>query len=378
MPLYLDEDQQMLRDSAADFVTGEGGVEQLRQLRTDSDARGFSEKLWKQFAEMGFTGVLVEEEDGGMGLGHVEAGVLLEEIGRTLTPSPFLATGVVAVEGLNAGGKALRDRYMPGILSGDRVMTVAIDEQGRHRPGRIAMEAAREGNGFKLSGKKRFVLHANSADGMLVVARTSGSKDDEDGLTVFAVDTDAAGLSTDANRLVDGSMAATLTFDGVTVDADAVVGEVDQGRAVLDRMLKAGRAGAAAETLGVGTGAMNVTMDYLKDRKQFGSSIGSFQALQHRAAHLYSELEIARATVLKAQQLLDENSDAAELMVSVAKAKATAAAQLAVQEGVQMHGGVGMTDEYDIGLYMKRDRALAEYLGDVHFHTNRVAELHGY
>jgi len=164
----------------------------------------------------------------------------------------------------------------------------------------------------------------------------------------------------------------------VLVDADAVIGEVDEGDAVLRRLLNAGRLGAAAETLGVGAGAMDITVDYVKGRKQFGTLIGSFQALQHRIAHLYSEMEIARATVLKAQQMLDEGSSKAELMVSVAKAKAGKATALSVKEGVQMHGGVGMTDEYDIGLYMKRDRALQEFMGDVNYHTNLVAEMHGY
>jgi alkylation response protein AidB-like acyl-CoA dehydrogenase len=169
-----------------------------------------------------------------------------------------------------------------------------------------------------------------------------------------------------------------MRLDGVELDGDAVIGEIDGGRAVLDAMLLAGRVGAAAEGVGVARGAMDMTVDYLKQRKQFGKLIGEFQALQHRASHLYSEVEIARAATIKAQQLLDGGSAHADLMASVAKAKVAKAARLAVQEGVQMHGGIGMTDEYDIGLYMKRDRALAEFLGDAHFHANRVAELSGY
>jgi alkylation response protein AidB-like acyl-CoA dehydrogenase len=176
----------------------------------------------------------------------------------------------------------------------------------------------------------------------------------------------------------DSSIGARMTFDGVEVDADAVVGEVGGGQAVLDRALRAGRTGAAAELVGIGSASMDMTVDYLKQRKQFGTLIGAFQALQHRAAHLYSEMEIARSVVLKAQQLLDEGNDGAELMVSVAKAKAGRAANLSVREGVQMHGGIGMTDEYDIGLYMKRDRALAEFMGDANFHANLVAEMNGY
>jgi len=378
MPLYLNDDQQMLHDSAAEFMKGEAPVSHLREFRDKQCKDGFSHALWKQFAEMGFTGILIGEEEGGLGLGHVEAGVVLEEIGRNLTPSPFLTTAVAGVEALNAGGKALRDKYFPGIIAGDTVLALAVDEGAKHRPDQINMAATREGNGFKLDGKKQFVVQGGSADMLIVAARTSGAAGDAKGLTLFAVDARANGLSSNSARLVDSAMAAHLQFDGVIVDADAVIGEVDEGDTVLRRMLNAGRSGAAAETLGVGAGAMDITVDYIKGRSQFGTLIGSFQALQHRISHLYSEMEIARATVLKAQQMLDEGSSKAELMVSVAKAKSGKATALSVKEGVQMHGGVGMTDEYDIGLYMKRDRALQEFMGDVNYHTNLVAEMHGY
>jgi len=378
MPLYLNEDQQMLQDSAADFMKGEGDVAHFREFRDKNCKDGFSHDLWKKFAEMGFTGILISEDEGGLGLGHVEAGVVLEQIGRNLTPSPFLTTAVAGVEALNAGGQTLRDKYFPGVLSGDSVLAVAIDEGAKHRPDQISMAATREGNGFKLDGKKQFVVQGGSADTLIVAARTSGSAGDDKGLTLFAVDTNSDGLSRNNVRLVDSAVAAHVEFDGVIVDADAVIGEVDEGDAVLKRMLNAGRAGSAAETVGVGAGSMDITIDYVKGRKQFDKIIGTFQALQHRLSHLYSEMEVARATVLKAQQMLDDGSDKAELMISVAKAKAGKAAALSVKEGVQMHGGVGMTDEYDIGLYMKRDRALAEFMGDANYHTNLVAEMHGY
>ena len=378
MPLYLNDDQAMLQDSARDFISGEAPVSHLREFRDKNCKDGFGHALWKQFGEMGFTGILVSEEDGGLGLGNVEAGVVLEEIGRNLTPSPFLTTSVVGVEALNAAGKDMRDRWLPGILSGETVLGVAIDESIKHRPENIAMKAERSGNGFKLNGKKQFVIQGASADMLIVAARTGGSAGETDGLTVFAVEKDAAGLSAESARLVDSAMAAHVEFDNVEVNADAVIGEVDQGWDVLTRMLRAGRVGSAAEAVGVGSGAMDITFDYMKQRKQFGTLIGAFQALQHRAAHLYSEMEVARSAVLKAQQLLDEGNAGAELMVSVAKAKAGRATNLAVREGVQMHGGIGMTDEYDIGLYMKRDRALAEFMGDANYHANRVAEMNGY
>jgi alkylation response protein AidB-like acyl-CoA dehydrogenase len=374
MPLYLTDEQQMLADTAKDFVAEHAPVSHMRALRDTGDPTGFSRGLWKQFAEMGFTGVLIPEADGGLGLGHVEAGVVLEEIGRNLSPSPFLTTAVAAVEALK--GSAARERWYPGILSGDTVAALAIDEGPKHNEA-IAMRAERSGNGFRLTGEKQFVTHGHVADLILVAARTAGLPADEAGVTLFAVSKDAAGLTADPQRLADASLAARLRFDGVEVDADAVIGEVDQGRSPLARLLAAGRTGASSEMLGIGGGAMDMTVGYLKERKQFGVPIGSFQALQHRAAHLYAEMEVARAAVLKAQQLLDAGENAAEA-VAIAKAMTGLATTLAVQEGVQMHGGIGMTDEYDIGFYMKRARVLAELFGDTNYHAEWLARTAGY
>jgi len=380
MPLYLNDEQTMLRDTARDFVAEHAPVAHLRKLRDDKDATGFSRDLWKSFADMGFTGILIGEDEGGLGLGHVEAGVVLEEIGRNLSPSPFLTTAVAAVAALK--GSAQAQRWFPGILAGETIAALAIDEAAKHRD-TVALKAERAGNGFRLSGKKQFVTHGHVADLIIVAARTAGAPDDTNGITLFAVDKGAAGLTAEAERLADSSIAARLDFDGVELDADAVIGEVDAGRTPLARLLAAGRTGASAELLGVGGGAMDLTIGYLKERKQFGVTIGSFQALQHRAAHLYAEMEVARAAVLKAQQLLDAadptfDRDRADAAVSVAKAMTALATTLSVQEGVQMHGGIGMTDEYDIGFYMKRARVLAEMFGDANFHADRLARTAGY
>ena len=379
MPLYHTDDQAMLADSATSFMAEEGNItKQLRHWRDRDCKDGFGHGLWKQMAEMGFTGMLLDEDDGGLGMGHVEAGIVLEEIGRNLTPSPFLTSSVLAATALKHGSADLKARYLPGLIEGESVFAVAIDETAKHRPSRIATKAEKSGNGFKLSGSKSFVIQGASSDMIVVAARTSGADDDEDGITLFAVPKDAAGMEQEPLRLGDSSMASHITFDGVELDGDAVIGEVDGGRDVLNAMLTAGRLGAAAEGVGVARGAMDMTINYLKQRKQFGQLIGEFQALQHRASHLYSEVEIARAVVIKAQQLADAGAQSADLMTSVAQAKVANAAGLAVREGVQMHGGIGMTDEYDIGLYMKRDRALGEFLGDAYFHAGRVADLSGY
>ena len=375
--MTLTEDQRLLQDTVRPFLAEEGAIKkQLRHWRDTGCTDGYGTALWKQFGELGLTGVLIPESQGGAGLGAVEAGLVLEEIGRNLTPSPFLMTSVAAVRALE--GSAQAERWFPGIVAGETVAALAIDEGKHHDPASVALAAKRQGNGFVLNGAKQFVVHGNSADVILVAARTAGSPGEAEGLTLFAVEKVAAGLNVERATLADSSKAARLDFDNVAVDADAVVGEVDGGWLPLSRALNAGRAGAAAELVGVAAGASEMTFDYLRQRKQFGKLIGEFQALQHRAAHLYGEIEIARAAALKAAQLLDVGDEEAELLVSVAKAKAARVSSLAVQEGVQMHGGIGMTDEHDIGLYMKREAVLSELFGSPRFHANRVAELSGY
>jgi alkylation response protein AidB-like acyl-CoA dehydrogenase len=367
----------MLQDSVAPFMAAEGPIKtQLRHWRDTGCKDGFGHALWKQFAELGLTGILIPEAQGGAGLGMVEAGVVLEEVGRNLTPSPFLTTAVAAVRALD--GSAQAERWFPGIVAGETVAALAIDEGKHHDPARTAMVAKRSGNGFSLSGTKQFVVHGASADVILVAARTTGSAGEQDGLTLFAVERGAKGLEIDNVAMVDSSKAARLTFDEVSVDADAVVGEIDGGWAPLSRALSAGRTGAAAELVGVASGAAAMTLDYLRQRQQFGKYIGEYQALQHRAAHLYGEIEIARAAAMKAAQLLDVGHERAALMVSVAKAKAARVSALSVQEGVQMHGGIGMTDEHDIGLFMKRDAVLGNLFGSATWHAGEVARLSEY
>ena len=374
MPLLTD-DQKMLQETAAGFLADEGGpAKQLRHWRDTGCTDGYGTDLWKKFADLGLTGICIPENQGGLGLGSVEAALVLEEIGRNLTPSPFLTTAVAGARAIE--GTAHAERLYPGILAGESVLALAVDESRGHSPEKTALSAERRGNGFVLDGAKQFVVHGNSADVVLTVARTAGSPGDRDGLTLFAVPKGATEV--DSVTLTDSSKAARIKFDNVELDADAVVGEVDNGWTPLARALNAGRAGAAAELVGVAAGASTMTVDYLKQRKQFGKLIGEFQALQHRASHLYGEIEIARAAALKAAELIDSGDDRAELAVAVAKAKAADVASLAVREGVQMHGGIGMTDEHDIGLYLKREAVLGELFGDVYYHRNKVAELSGY
>jgi alkylation response protein AidB-like acyl-CoA dehydrogenase len=379
MALVLNEEQSMLRDSARGLISDKAPVSHLRQLRDSKDATGFSCDLWRRFAEMGFPGLLVPEEFGGSGLGCVEAGVVMEEIGRTLMPSPFLSTAVLAASALSRGGDAAqKSEHLPRIADGSLLAALAIDEGAKHRPLQTRMQAVRSGNGFKLNGAKAFVVDGHTSDLLIVAARTAGAAGERDGLTLFLIDPKSKGIETERTAMVDSHNAARIVFDNVEVNADGVLGEVDQGGALLEGILNIGRGAVASEMVGVSEEVFGRTVGYLKERKQFGKLIGEFQALQHRAAHLYVEIEITRAAVLKALQTLDGDFENAGAAVAVAKAKAGSTATLAVQEGVQMHGGMGMTDQFDIGFFMKRARVCQELFGDSNFHADQLARLKSY
>jgi alkylation response protein AidB-like acyl-CoA dehydrogenase len=379
MALALNEEQTLLRDSARGLITDKAPVSHLRGLRDANDKDGFSRDLWKTFSEMGFTGLLVPEEFGGSGLGCVEAGIVAEEIGHTLLPSPFLASAVLAASALKqAGSKAQKSEYLPKIADGSTIGALAIDEGGKHRPQTIKLKAVRSGNGFKLNGAKAFVVDGHVADLLVVAARTAGGDSDAKGITLFLVDPKAKGVEIERTVMVDAHNAARITFKDAEVTADNVLGEVDQGGAVLGGVLNIGRAVVASEMLGAGDESFSRTLQYLKERKQFGKLIGEFQVLQHRISHLYIELEITRAVILKALQTLDEDPANADEIVAVAKARAGTTGTLAVQEGLQMHGGIGMTDQFDIGFFMKRMRVCQELFGDSNFQSDRVASLRSY
>ncbi len=372
MPLILTEEQTMLQDAADGFLNEQAPIAHLRKLRDERDADGVSRDLWRAFGEMGFAGVIIPEALGGMGLGAVEAGVIAESLGRTLTPSPYLGSSMLSAKVLIDGGSQAQQAWLPRIAAGEAILALAVDEGAKHAPSRITTRAERAGNGFKLNGAKAFVLDGHVADALIVVATA------EEGTTLFLVDPATAGVEIERTVMVDAHNAARITLTDVAVDADAVIGAVGGGEALLDGALNLGRACAASSLTGAGDQAFKTTMEYLRTRKQFGKLIGEFQALQHRAAHLFSELELARAATIGAQIAIDEGREDASLAASIAKAQAGRVAELAVQEAVQMHGGVGMTDEFDVGLFMKRVRVLNELLGDAGFHAERVARAQGF
>ena len=375
MPLLLNEEQSMLRDSARSFLADHAPVAQLRQLRDGRDAAGFAGNTWSAFAELGYAGVAVPELHGGAGLGAVEIGVLMQQIGRHLSALPFLSSGVVAARLLQlAGSAAQQAEWLPRVASGEAIATLAIDEGPKHRPEAVALRAQRRGGGWLLAGSKSFVPDGHVASLLLVAARS------DDGAALFALPRDTPGVQVERTPMADAHNAARVVLLDVALpDAARLPGG---GEATLQQALDLGRAAAAAELLGIADEVFERTLDYLKQRKQFGRLIGEFQALQHRAAVLYVDIELARAALAKALHALDNALDTAAHQaaeaVAVAKAKCGTAATLAVQEGVQMHGGMGMTDQLDFGLFMKRARVLQELYGDAGFHMDRLARMRGY
>jgi alkylation response protein AidB-like acyl-CoA dehydrogenase len=369
------EDQEILRDTARRFLSERAPVAQLRRLRDTRDEAGFSTELWSDFAEMGYPGMLVPEELGGSGLGLSEAALVMEQIGHTLCASPFLATGVVAVTALlHAGNEAQQAHWLPRLAEGKSIVTLAVDERAKHCPEHIETRATRDGEGWRLDGAKCFVLEGHVADLLIVAARTSGSNRDRHGISLFLVPRTACGVTVDRTIMVDSHNCARVTLQKAQVSSDMLLGSLDGGAQTLDAALTSGRVAAAAELLGISDEVFERTIGYLKERRQFDRPIGEFQGLQHRAAKLYIEIELSRAALLVGLQKLDAAPGvAASRAVAVAKAKCGNTAMLAVQEGVQMHGGIAMTDEFEIGFFMKRARVLHELFGDANFHMNRVA-----
>jgi len=377
--LILTEDQLMFRDSVKRFAAERMPVAQLRRLRDSNDDVGFSREVWKAMAEMGWAGVLVPEEFGGVGFGYVGAGLIAEEIGRNLSATPLLSSAVLGVTALVKGGSdAHKQALLSDIAGGSLLAALAIDERGRHVPYAVATRATGTAGRFKLTGKKLHVLDGHVADQLIVSARTSNDVECRDGITLFLVDPKAPGVTITRTGIVDSRNAALVELRDVNVSSEEIVGTLDKGSVVLDAVLDAGRVVLAAELLGIAQEAFDRTLTYLREREQFGVKIGSFQALQHRAAHLFCEIELTRSVVLRALQGLDAKESNASTLVCMAKARASEVARLATNEAVQMHGGIGMTDDFDIGFFMKRARAAADTFGDACYHTDRFAQMSGY
>jgi alkylation response protein AidB-like acyl-CoA dehydrogenase len=380
MDLVRTEDQELIAKTAGDFVKQRSPIARVRELRDTNDAVGFSRALWKEMAELGWVGIALPESAGGAGLGFAELAVVLEELGRTLAPEPFLSTVLLAGQTLLLSGDAAKQAaWLPRVSKGEAVLALAHQEaRSRWDLAHVETRAEASGAGFRLAGEKVQVLDGHVADAFVVAARTAGGGYDAAGITLFLVPKGAAGLSVTRQARVDDRNAALVRLDGVSVSAGDAVGGVGAGHALLASAVERATVGLCAEMLGGMQQAFALTLDHLKHRVQFGVPIGSFQALKHRAANVFIEIELAKSAVMAAARAVDAGDPDLPKLVSLAKARCSDAYLLAANEGVQMFGGVGMTDEYDIGFYLKRARAAELTFGDAAFHRARWASLSGY
>lgn len=378
MTLVLNEEQVMLRDAAAGFLAQKASVPQLRTLRDGEDELRFDPAVWQEMVDMGWAGIAIPEEYGGLGYGYTGLGVVLEQVGRNLSAAPLQSSVLLGATLINTlANEAQKSQWLAAIAAGERRVSLALQETAQFAPRRLAMEAVPAGDGWVVNGDKCMVPDAIGADAFLVVASVPGVASAADGCSVFIVDADHPGLTVARCDMVDARQYGALCFDGVQLSSDQLLGEAGGAWEALEKTLDIGAIGIAAELLGLSLEAFERTMDYIRERKQFGRPIGSFQGLQHRAATLFAELELARSIVLKALHAID-NGDDLSLLASAAKAKLCEVAFTASNEGVQMHGGVGMTDEYDVGFFLKRARVLQHLLGDQNYHLDRFARLSGF
>jgi alkylation response protein AidB-like acyl-CoA dehydrogenase len=380
MSLLLTEEQELIFNTAKEFVTEQSPVSRFRALRDEGSADGFSRPLWKEMAELGWLGIPFAEAQGGADMGYAELVLVQEALGRNLAPEPMLSCVALAGSILDSvGTDAQKEAWLAEMIKGEKILTLGYQEPGsRYELTRVATTAERAGEGWLLNGRKMQVLDGHVADAILVSARTSGQEQDTDGISLFLVPADAKGLTVERQTRVDTRNAALVSLDGVEVSADALVGTVDAGAEILEASIDRATVALCAEMLGGMSEVFDSTLQYMKERKQFGVLIGTFQALKHRMAKLYMEIELSRSTVMAAARAIDAGDENAAQLVSLAKARCSDTYVLATNEGVQIYGGVGMTDEYDLGFYMKRARASELTFGDAAHHRDRWAALSGY
>jgi alkylation response protein AidB-like acyl-CoA dehydrogenase len=365
----LTEEQEMLRDSAKGWVTDHSPVSAMRKIRDSGSEIGFDPATFKSIAGMGWTGVVIPEDFGGSDFGYRSMGVVLEEFGRKLVAAPLIGSAIGAASAISLGGTdAQKSEWLPKIADGSGIAALAIDEGPRYAPEKIALAATKKGNGYSLSGNKTFVLEGLAANVFVVAARTSGKPTDEKGVTLFLVPANARGLSRKRRELIDSRGYADLKFDS---------GQADNGNGLLTKVLDRVYASIAAEEVGIALQAFETTLEYLKTRVQFGQVIGTFQALQHRAANLFTQIQLARPTVDEALTSIDAGAPDVSEMASLAKATANDLVNFVTREMIQLHGGIGMTDAHDAGFYIKRARTLEASFGSSAYHRERFARLKG-
>ena len=366
MSYLLTEDAKALRESAGKFFAGSDSLKNLRQWRDTKDLTEAARGAWEGMVELGFAGILIPEEFGGVGLDSRASIQIAEMMGKTLSGGPFISSAVMAATAISHGDNdRLKAELLPAIAGG-MIVAIACEEKPRHSPHGIGTVAMKRGENYVLSGRKTAIIDGNIADRLIVAARPLDGHD----LMLFLVDTDASGITIKSGMGIDSHPLVEIEFHDVQAATSNLICDPRHAPHLLDRAYDAGRLHLAAEMLGAAQEAFDRAVEYLKTRVQFGKKIGEFQALQHRAAILFGELEIARSTVLKAATGSAEH-------ISMAKARVGEIAKKVAGEAVQFHGGIGVTDDFDLGFFLKRIRVAAEQLGDSAFHTERYAMIQG-
>lgn len=379
MALVFNEEQRLLKDTLKEFFATHAPVEALRKLRDEKDSIGYSSELWAHMVELGLSSIILPEEYDGLNFGFMGLGAVMIENGHTLSASPLFSTVVLGASALVLGGNDLqKQQFLPAVAAGELTLALALEEGHHHRPKDISLSAQADENNYILNGEKVFVLDGHTANKLIVAARTSGEPGQTQGISLFILDADTDGVSITRTVMMDSRNAANIQFNNVKVSSAAIIGELDNGWEILEPVMDRGRICLAAEMFGGAQECLSRTVEYLKEREQFGVKIGSFQALKHRAAKMYIDLELNKSVVLDALSAIDENRPDTNQMASLAKAMMNDTYKLVTNEAVQMHGGIGVTDELDIGLFVKRARVAIQILGDSGYHKDRYASLCGY
>ena len=378
MTMVLNEEQRLLKMTVTELLQKHAPVASLRALRDANDELGYSAEFWQQLVDMGIPSIVMPACYGGLGFGFAGLGAVMEEMGRTLAASPLFATVVLGASALELAGASHQQDLLPDIIAGKLTLALAVDENHHHNPLATAVTLTVASNELLLDGTKVFVLDGHSADKLLVVARSMGNPGEEHGLSLVLLPRETPGVDVQRTILMDGRNAAKIQFNKVKLDSSALVGSLNEGWPILQQVLDRGAICIAAEMLGGALEVFRLTMDYIKEREQFGVRIGSFQALQHRSAQMYCQLEQCRTVILKALSTLDEDSTDTPQLASMSKAMANQCYAHISNEAVQMHGCMGITDDLDIGLYLKRARVSMQILGDTSYHQDRYARLMGY
>tara|TARA_Y100000588_G_scaffold95459_1_gene103518 strand:+ start:344 stop:1480 length:1137 start_codon:yes stop_codon:yes gene_type:complete len=375
----LTDEQTILKDQASAWATEQAPIEKFREMRDANGGIGYSTETWQEIVDMGWTGILVPTEYGGADLGYLTFGIVLEELGRQLTASPLFASSLVGTSAiLISGTDQQKQELLPKVVDGTELLTLAVDESPHHAPSKISFTAEEKGNTFALNGKKTFVLDGISATTFIVVARTKGASGDTHGITLFLVDANATGLSRHNLKTVDSRGYANINFENVIVSRESILGTLNEGNETLENTLDRARAGLGADMLGTAAQSFDMTLEYLKTREQFGRVIGSFQALGHRAASLFSNMELARSCAEAALQAIDDEKENASQLCSMSMVKVGDFLHEMSNQLIQIHGGIGMTDEFNAGFYLKRARVLEALYGNQAYHRDRYATLMGF